>query len=137
MSLHTVTLWTTLLLLIASIVAPIYAIVFLIGYGVNEMGMTYAIVLTPIFLFFTALPLLISSLIVKYLKYNISLVILLVSTIAYSIWYIFLWLLLFVNIQNYLLFFVIPIFVTIPAWIIAYFVDWRYRKKNQPTPSEP
>jgi len=119
MNLRTVTIWTALLLLIITITAPIYAIALLIGYGVNEMGLTNFIPFAFMVSLLIALPLVISCFIIKEQEHVIPIIVLLVATIAHGIWYVFLLWMLFVSVPFYPSVFAVFWLVHPTAWIIV------------------
>ena len=138
MNLRNTTIWTTGLAILITTILPILHL--------HDIVLSrYAIIhgVKPVmFLWLTGcLPLFISFFISISLKYEIPAATLFFPTTLYGIvciWFSYLgfiassWALCALP---YIAVWSLPIMI--PAWITAYFVDWRYRKKNQPTPSEP
>ena len=130
MNLRTVTIWTTAVMMLATIVAPCIFCVF-------HPPRTSQHIVTLAFLWFTSIfPLVVSLVLAITLRYHISSIILLVSTIAYGIWYASALPTLFfeylgVVILLYLGILSLP--VMIPAWIAALLLN-RYYVTKTPNP---
>jgi hypothetical protein len=91
--------------------------------------------------FFSGFPLIVSFILTLTLKYRTSTKILFVSTIAYGIWFAYVFCAVFLSGETcgmqFLVFgwvgpFSLP--VMIPAWIAAYVVEVRQREPEQPEP---
>jgi len=127
MNLRTVTIWTTGLTLIGTMVLPFMWL---------DLTWDDAVVCSA-FWFFNGSPLVVSLIVAVMLRHNTSTTILLVSTIAYGLWYVSMWYSILDANEITFVGFVILCFasglldfsVMIPVWTIAIRLDRRYAKK--------
>ena len=143
MTLRTVTIWTTGVVLLLTILVPIVLFCYasynlIVSERLDQLG---SVVYLFLLWFSSTFPLVASYFIARYLKMGISLAVILGSTIVYALVYVHgLYIMFFVN--GMMFFWVmftgmLLLPAMIPVWFVACTVDWRYRKKNQPTPPEP
>ena len=138
MNIRTVTIWTTGLMLFLTTATP--ALLFFGGFLRTGDGIIASVVIAALLWLFSAPPLIVSFVIARNLKCNMPTVIILVTTILYGTSYICGWCIQwFITPRDTGIWFlgVLALPVMIPAWITAYIVDWRYRKKHPTIPPEP
>jgi hypothetical protein len=127
MNLRKVTIWTTGVMLIATLILPcrFFTIAPVQSFGTMQ---TFSFVWLT-----SGSPLVVSFILAKVLKYHISSIIILASTIAYSIWYICVLPTVFFEDFGVLVLLCVAILslpVMIPAWIAAIVIEIRHRRKN-------
>ena len=137
MNLRNVTIWTTGVMMILVAIVPA-GLIALLGYG-------DAIVSSLILWLFSGTPLLVSFALAVKLEYKISTIILLLSAIAYGLWFVQ----IASNVVSMvssthlncncgleLLFFLtigpLSLPVMLPVWITALVLNWRYAQKQEP-----
>jgi len=93
MKLRTVTIWTTWLLLLVTIVAPVlYYLAYELRGTHFSIGAVFSFCFTYALIWlFSGSPMLVSSIFALFLKHPVSLIVLLVSTIGYGLWFVYGW----------------------------------------------
>jgi len=139
MKLRNVTIWATGLMMVMPLVFPI---IFMSPSWGNED--IEDLINVPLFsLLLSGTPLLVSLTLAKNLKYRVSTVILLVSTVTYSIWFTIVCFHVYLAISAGRCGCVVMVFfavgplslpVMIPAWITALLLDSHYVKKSATDP---
>jgi len=133
MRLRTVTIWTTGLMVVVPMIVPTIWFLFFSGKNFRDANVIDTIISECMLLWcFSGPPLVVSFIIAMILKNNSSSLILLVSTVAYGIWYFYL--LHFALTAGYLAvialayvgIFSLP--VMIPVWIIVLLLNRHYFK---------
>ena len=128
MNLRNVTIWTMGVMLIVATVGAFIFSFLVIGF-VDDL-IIYP--LPPLIWLLTGLPLLISCIIEKKLKHNMSFCVLLVSTVIYGVLYVLVWYLSFFVDLRYGFLFVVGFPLMIPVWIAALVVNRRDATKQKP-----
>ena len=120
-----------------SVIVPtllVFAAMFGVGLWKDDEVFT-VILVAALLWFFSSFPLLIAYFVSKNLQYKIPITILLCSTVAYGIAYV--GALCHDDIRDFAVIGFTSLPVLLPLWITALVIEWRFRKKNQPAPSEP
>ena len=99
-------------------------------------AVAFAVVLGILHFPFGCAPFIVSFVLAKKLKDKAALGILLVSTVACSIWYIYWWEAAMWSSGGIIVFFgfaaILSLPVMLPAWITALILNWRYTKNQEP-----
>jgi len=131
MNLRSISIWTTGVMLIVTVAVPTLLIFGItLGHHIRMIEAEFAVLLW----FASSTPLLISYFVSRNLQYALSTLILLFSTIVYSIAYAWvLYLAFFIDGMMLILLLYIGVAslsVMIPAWITALVIEIRHRKKQ-------
>jgi len=132
MNLRTVTIRTTGMMLIVTISVPTILVT---GY-LEQNGVVGTIFIITFLWLFTGSPLAISLVVARKLKSaTVPNLILLISTIAYSIWYVFVFCRVFTDSDaqaglGLLAIGIVALPAMIPAWVAALILNWFYATKT-------
>ena len=133
MNLRSVTIWTTGVMMVLPIVAPVGGSYFAYLDGMNnDVNIVFGFTVGILHFIFGCPPFVISFVLAKKLKNNVSAGIILISTIAWGVWYVVYWwegaswsastlVVVFFGAT------ILSLPVMLPAWITALILNWHYR----------